>query len=65
MDYAIRGSKGLDVAASDDKKKANKAKKESESELSGANSTVPIAALPAAGPASPSGRESSPREIRP
>ncbi len=46
MDYAIRGSKGLDVAASDDKKKANKAKKESESlELSGANSTVPIGRL--------------------
>ena len=46
MDYAIRGSKGLDVAASDDKKKANKAKKDSESlELSGANSTVPIGRL--------------------
>ena len=46
MDYAIRGSKGLDVAASDDKKKAKKDSKDSESlELSGANSTVPIGRL--------------------
>jgi hypothetical protein len=46
MDYAIRGSKGLDVAASDDKKKDKKDSKDSESlELSGANSMVPIGRL--------------------